>query len=108
MLTSKILLLVRSAKFSWKNLDLDDTVVEDKLYDAAPSELLEVISDSDDRLPAAMIALHNPSITELADMFSTESIENVPTCGVLVLPRNYPGMDFDCPKNLTCIASAIL
>jgi phosphohistidine phosphatase len=108
VLTSKTLLLVRHAKFSWKNVDLDDIVVEDKLYGVAPPELLDIISDFDDRLSAAMIALHNPSITELANMFSTESIENVPTCGVLVVESTAWScletarlMDFDYPKNLT-------
>jgi phosphohistidine phosphatase len=162
VLTSKTLLLVRHAKSSWKNIDLDDIdrplnqrgfrdapdmgqrlsgrllipglivsspavralataraigeeigytddiVVEDNLYGAAPQEVLDITSEFDDRLRVAMIVLHNPTITELANMFSIESIENVPTCGVLVIEATAWShletarlMDFDYPKNLT-------
>ena len=85
---------------------VDDIVVEDNLYGAGSQEVLQIISEFDDCLQAAMIVLHNPTITELANIFSIESIENVPTCGVLVIEvtawsRLETGrlIDFDYPKN---------
>ena len=85
----------------------DEIIVEDNLYGAAPQEVLDLISEFDDFLRVVMIVLHNPTITELANMFSVKSIENVPTCGVLVIEVSAWSRvakarltDFDYPKNL--------
>ena len=85
-------------------------VFDDRLYLAEPGEWRSVIG----ALPAeaAHVACigHNPGITELANHFSGEYIDNVPTCGLIdmrfevdawanVFEAKPAAFEFDFPKN---------
>lgn len=156
---TRILLLVRHAKSSWKNPELDDVdrplnrrgqrdapamghriherslvpdlivcspavraittaelmaetmgcsdeiLIVDELYAAAPRDVLEVVSLLPDHCVTAMVVGHNPTMTDLANRFTDEPIDNVPTCGVLTVETPawseiHQGrlLDFDYPK----------
>ena len=58
-----------------------DIVVDERLYAAAPDDLLEVISGLGHKPKRVMLFGHNPGLTELANRLSSE-ITHMPTCAV--------------------------
>ena len=61
--------------------DLEDIVVEDRLYAARVDELLSVIRKLDNKIERVMLFGHNPEFSQLAGHLSGEVI-NMPTCAV--------------------------
>jgi phosphohistidine phosphatase len=59
-------------------------VVDDRLYAAAPDDLLEVIHELGDKPKRVMLFGHNPELTELAHRLSSK-ITGMPTCTVAEL-----------------------
>lgn len=85
----------------------DDVVIDDELYGAFPADVLDTVSYLPGDVHIAMVVGHNPTMTDLANQFADESIDNVPTCGVLILevPEWFRVneaclVDFDYPKRL--------
>ena len=87
----------------------DEIIVDERLYHADASELLEVIQGLDDHLDCVMCFGHNPGLTDLVNSLSPYHIDNVPTCGVVELRfdvdtwarvgESEPAeVDFDYPK----------
>ncbi len=83
----------------------NDIIIDEELYGAEPPDVLEIVSDFRDQWQTAMVVGHNPTMTQLANRFSDTSIENVPTCGVLVVQTTQWScvdqarlLDFDYPK----------
>jgi phosphohistidine phosphatase len=85
---------------------------EPELYLAAPDTILTVIAGQDDSFNDVVVCGHNPGMTELASDLSGTYIDNVPTCGVVVLdadieswdelsPAHCKLVDFDYPKKTT-------
>jgi phosphohistidine phosphatase len=58
---------------------------EKSLYLADPESILEVIELQDDTFSDIVVCIHNPGITELASRLSAQSIDNVPTCGIVII-----------------------
>jgi len=63
----------------------EDIIVDERLYLADASEILEVIQGLDDHLDCVMCFGHNPGLTALVNHFSPYQIDNMPTCGVIEL-----------------------
>lgn len=59
--------------------------IVDGVYNAYPLRLLEIIRGWDDVHEQVILVGHNPEITVLANLLGRLRIENVPTCGVVVL-----------------------
>lgn len=57
--------------------------IEDSIYEAWESDLLDLIKSLDNKLNAVAIFGHNPTFTSLANKFSSTPIDNVPTCGIV-------------------------
>ncbi len=87
----------------------DDLILESSLYHAPAETYFEQCYGLDDNVKSVMMFGHNPGITYLANMVSGDFIDNVPTCGVLVLdmdvkkwqnadPRHCELVDFLYPK----------
>jgi phosphohistidine phosphatase len=55
------------------------------IYDAYPLKLLEIINGFDTIHDQVVMVGHNPETTVLANLLGRLKIENVPTCGVVVL-----------------------
>ena len=72
-----------------------DIKIDDKIYTFDSDELLQVVSKLKNKYDTVMIVGHNPAITDAANYLSGASIDNVPTCGVVVLK-----MDTDTWKNI--------
>jgi phosphohistidine phosphatase len=58
---------------------------DERIYDAGPAEILDVMRGLDDEHERVFLFGHNPGLTDLVNELSEPSIYNVPTCGVVVL-----------------------
>ena len=67
---------------------LEKIRVNDHLYFSGTSTILNMVSETDDANQTVFIFGHNPDFTSFANVFSKQSIYNVPTTGVV-------GIDFD-------------
>lgn len=56
-----------------------------ELYDFSGQNVIRVIKALDDNLDRIMIVGHNHALTSIVNMFGNRYIENVPTCGFVVL-----------------------
>ena len=66
-------------------MEEDQLVIKSELYHAPPSIILSSIQQCDDNYDIIAVVCHNPGITMFANMIHGLSIDDVPTCGVLVL-----------------------
>ena len=98
-------LLASEIGFPKSNITIDE-----RMYDAGPKDVVEILRDLDDTVDCAMLVGHNPTFTELANALGHCAIDNMPTCGMAVLVfsidawkdiANGKGelLDFDYPKN---------
>lgn len=55
------------------------------LYDFSGENLIEVIKSVDDSINNLMVFGHNHAITHFVNMFGDRFIDNVPTCGVVII-----------------------
>lgn len=55
------------------------------IYESTPATLQRIISQLPDAADTVLLFGHNPSITELVNVYSDAIIDNVPTCGVVYL-----------------------
>lgn len=61
----------------------EDIILTRQLYHAGISEIAEVISFDNDPFPTLLIFGHNPGFTSFANWLTGESIENIPTAGIV-------------------------
>ncbi len=84
---------------------------EHSLYLADENSILELIELQEDTFSDIVLCAHNPGITQLANQLSDRSIDNMPTCGMLIIeadtdswseiagsPRKF--IAFDYPKKV--------
>ena len=70
-------MIAKAIKYPSKQL-----IADQRVYLSSARELLSVIREVDDSCKEVFLIGHNPSITDLANNLSYESIENIPTTGV--------------------------
>ena len=83
---------------------------EQSLYLADPDTILEIIELQDDTFSDLVVVGHNPGMTEVANQLSGQTIDNIPTCGLVTIEadtdqwqtigtvkRTFIGFDY--PKN---------
>ncbi len=74
----------RTAKGLLKEAELDKKIVYKKdLYLSTPEHIIEVIKTIDTKHKNVFIFGHNPELTELSNLLLDESIDNVPTLGIV-------------------------
>lgn len=66
----------------------DQIYLNNNLYHADKSEILDEIRALDDRNESIMIFGHNPGLTCFANAIANLSIDNIPTCGIIALQLN--------------------
>ncbi len=82
---------------------------EESLYGGGAAGVLSAIRRQDDSFQSLAVVGHNPALTELANRLGDREIDNIPTCGVVVLRfdvdrwedvGDMPGVceDFDFPR----------
>ena len=62
-----------------------EIVLNEDIYEASTSDLLDIIENFDDSLKSVMIVGHNPSFTHLANYLTETYFDNVPTCGIVAV-----------------------
>ena len=80
-----------------KTLNISQSIVHlnHDLYDFSGSNLLRIIKACNDSVNDLMIFGHNHAITSFVNTYGSQYIENVPTCGVVIIE-----FDIDNWKNL--------
>ncbi|HVG15288.1 MAG TPA: histidine phosphatase family protein [Chitinophagaceae bacterium] len=92
------------------NIDKEDILKIDKLYEASVTAFLEAVTSLDNKHTSAIIFSHNPGITQFANSLSTIKVDDMPTCAVFavqsdgetwsqVVNSNKHFLFFDYPKN---------
>ena len=56
--------------------------LEAKIYEATPSRLLEIVREFSDEWGCVLVFGHNPTLTSFINLFASEYMANLPTCGV--------------------------
>lgn len=98
-------IFARSFKYPY-----EDIIINDEIYMAGTHEILELITQTKDQIQSLMIFGHNPTFTDLANYFLSETIDNIPTTGIVGLTfdiKSWKEIDkkklkewfFDFPKN---------
>lgn len=80
-LTSEIIL-------SKLKINGDRVIFSHDLYDFSGSNLTQVIKACDHKVNTLMVFGHNHAITSFVNTYGDEFIENVPTCGVVIIEFN--------------------
>jgi phosphohistidine phosphatase len=58
---------------------------DERIYQAGPAEILDVIRGLEDERERVFLLGHNPGLTEVVNLLSEPAVDNVPTCGVVEL-----------------------
>jgi phosphohistidine phosphatase len=76
-----------TANFFKKALNIEDANFETNhdLYDFSGQNVMRIIKSLDNSLDKVMIVGHNHAFTSVANMLGNRYIENVPTCGFVML-----------------------
>lgn len=69
-------------------IEAESLVVDARIYDAAATDVLEVIRSLDDRHARVMLVGHHPGITEIVNVLTDANLEKLPTCGVAEVRLN--------------------
>lgn len=88
-----------------------DIVIHEELYFSGVQQVLEILSSIHDDVDTLMIFGHNPTFTDLANVFTGNKIDNLPTTGVIHIQVETNtwsefnksailNRDFDYPKKL--------
>jgi phosphohistidine phosphatase len=68
----------------------DDIAIYNELYESGVQNYLDTLSALDDRYNSAMVVGHNPTLTMLAEQLSDLRIDNIPTCGIVIINFDNP------------------
>lgn len=76
-----------TAQFFKEAMNINDANFETNhdLYDFSGQNVMRIIKSLDDSLDKVMIVGHNHAFTSVANMLGNRYIENVPTCGFVML-----------------------
>lgn len=90
--------------------DADDIVLDNRIYGAGRTDLLEVVQSAPAEVDNLLLVGHNEAISEFANMLSPEPVASLPTAGVVGLrftceswydisKENAELLFYDFPKN---------
>jgi phosphohistidine phosphatase len=66
-----------------------DILVDPRLYLESKTKLSQLVTGLDDAFQTIALVSHNPGITDFANFLANDTIENIPTSGIV-------GIQFDC------------
>ncbi len=78
------------AIFAEWNFKKKDITLLDKLYTFSAGPIVEVIRGTPDSIKVLAVIGHNYGLTECAEMLGGKAIENVPTCGIVLISFALP------------------
>lgn len=70
-----------------------EIILDDELYTFSCQGLVEVIKNAPESINILAVVGHNYGMTDCAEMLSGESLENVPTCGIVLISFSLPSWD---------------
>lgn len=78
---------LKTAKIFCSEMEINENeiIVDQELYDAARKDILRVIQQFDNNINSAMLFSHNPGLTDLADFLTSGKVYDIPTCGIVSL-----------------------
>ena len=62
-----------------------EIVLKKKLYTFSSEPLLDVIRKTEDSISTLALVAHNHGLTECAELLTAKELENVPTCGIVLI-----------------------
>jgi len=71
-------MIARAAGYPGKEI-----VIDERLYPGDLASLMALIRELDEPLHTVMLFGHNPGLTDLVNTIGDDTIDNVPTCGVV-------------------------
>ncbi len=66
-------------------IPLKNLLVDESFYISYEEKVFETLQQFDNKVNSLMIFGHNPTFTSLANLFVSDEIENIPTCGIVIL-----------------------
>lgn len=81
-----------------------DISLDSSLYHAPEDVYFDVVNLLDEHIASVALFGHNPGITYLANSVSEEYIDNVPTCGLLVIDSTATDWSSVSPANSQLVA----
>ncbi|WP_375578426.1 histidine phosphatase family protein [Marivirga tractuosa] len=73
--------------------------IDDQLYHAGRSKLLNFIKQTDNSVNSLILVSHNPGLNDLADYLLSGFPDNIPTTGIVSLKLNIQKWSEASPKN---------
>lgn len=67
-----------------------DIVLKKKLYTFSSEPLLDAIRKTGDSITTLALVAHNHGLTECAELLTSKELENVPTCGIVLIGFQLP------------------
>jgi len=111
LVTSPAVRALATARILAREMGFPEAQIEpvERLYLAGTETLLDVIREFSEDASTAMLVGHNPGLTDLANLLTTSSFDNVPTTGVVeilypdglwteLVRQPVPLAQFDYPK----------
>ena len=90
IISSPAVRALKTAKLIAREIDYPKKaiVIDDQLYPGDPASLMSLIRRLEERFDTVILVGHNPGLTTLVNWIGDDTIDNVPTCGVveIVLP----------------------
>lgn len=73
-----------TASFFAKALGIQkkDIIKEEKIYEAYHSTVLDLVRSLPEKYDTVFVFGHNPAFTNIANTFTNNYIDNIPTCGI--------------------------
>lgn len=63
----------------------EDFWIRDEIYESLATTIFQLIQRLPESCDSVMLFGHNPTFTDVANMFSKSYIDNIPTCGVVCI-----------------------
>ena len=67
------------------NIDSSRDLTDENLYHGSMYDILDAIRGLPQNWESVVLFAHNPGMTYIADFFGGHAIDNVPTCGMLLI-----------------------
>ena len=65
------------------NIDLDNIIKEEAIYEAYYSTIISIVQKQSDQIDTLLVFGHNPGFTDVANFFTRNYTDNIPTCGII-------------------------
>lgn len=67
------------------NFPLEKLQINESVYESSVSNIMDIIMEMPSHINNLMIVGHNPTLTELANIFLSNPVDNIPTSGIVTL-----------------------